>query len=111
MKHGSGVGGENQVAEAISEYQYMFRHSLQTSYGKCASYLMWCVSDISESNLSKLSLVDIEYSDLEIMEKVGSGGYGTVSKGRWISKNKVVAIKTMVELEEREVRFIWLGCC
>jgi len=60
MKHGSGVGGENQVAEAISEYQYMFRHSLQTSYGKCASYLMWCVSDISGSNLSELSLVYIE---------------------------------------------------
>ena len=61
--------------------------------------------------MSNFSLVDIEYSDLEIMEKVGSGGFGTVSKGRWISKNKVVAIKTMVELEEREVRFIWLGCC
>ena len=53
--------------------------------------------------MSKLSLVDIEYSDLEIMEKVGSGRFGSVSKGRWISRNKIVAIKTMTELEEREV--------
>jgi len=83
-------------------------HSLQTSYGQ---YLMWCVSDIAGSNLSKLGLFDIEYSDLEIMDKVGSGGSGTVSKGRWISKNKIVAIKVMVELEKREVRFIWLGSC
>ena len=105
------LGGENQVAEAISEYQYIFRHSLQTSYGKRASYLMWCVSDISESNLSNFSLVDIEYSDLEFKEKVGSGGFGTVSKGRWISKNKIVAIKMLMDVEEREVILLgyWLG--
>ena len=63
------------------------------------------MSDFTESSLSKLSLVDIEYSDLEIKEKVGSGGFGTVSKGRWISKNKTVAIKTIVELDEREVSY------
>ena len=34
------------------------------------------------------------YSDLEFMEKVGAGGYGAVSKGRWISRKKIVAIKT-----------------
>ena len=53
--------------------------------------------------MGKFSLTDIEYSDLEILEKVGSGGFGTVSKGRWISRNKIVAIKTMTELKEREV--------
>ena len=43
------------------------------------------------------------YSDLEFMEKLGAGGYGAVSKGRWISKDKIVAIKTVLEFDEREV--------
>ena len=43
------------------------------------------------------------YSDLEFMEKVGGGGYGTVSKGRWISRDKIVAIKTLIVFDEREV--------
>ena len=60
------------------------------------------MSAITESSLSSLGLLNIEYSDLEFKEKVGSGGFGTVSKGRWISKNKIVAIKVMVELEKRE---------
>ena len=49
---------------------------------------MYHVSDVAE-----ISLRNIEFSDLEFMEKLGSGGSGTVSKGRWISKNKIVAIK------------------
>ena len=52
-----------------------------------------------------LNLGSIEFSDLEFMENVGIGGYGTVSKGRWISKNKVVAIKMTWELSEREVSY------
>ena len=59
-------------------------------------------SDITEISLRKSSLVDIEFSDLEFMEKLGSGGSGTVSKGRWISKDKIVAIK-LTALEEKEV--------
>jgi len=50
-----------------------------------------------------LSVVEIAYSDLKIMERVGSGRFGTVSKGRWISENKIVAIKTMMVLDDREV--------
>ena len=52
---------------------------------------------------SSLSVVEIAYSDLKIMERVGTGGFGTVSKGRWISENKIVAIKTMMVLDDREV--------
>ena len=33
---------------------------------------------------------------------MGIGGFGTVYKGRWISKNKTVAIKMMIVLVERE---------
>jgi len=69
------------------------------------------VSAITESSLSSLGLLNIEYSDLEFKEKVGSGGFGTVSKGRWIPKNKIVAIKMLMDVEEREVILLgyWLG--
>jgi len=60
---------------------------------------------VTGSSLSKLSLADIDFSDLEFKEMVGSGGFGTVSKGQWISENKIVAIKTMVVLDEREVSY------
>ena len=63
------------------------------------------MSDITGSSLSKASLADIEYSDLELKENVGSGGFGTVFKGQWISKNKTVAIKMMMVLVEREVSY------
>ena len=43
------------------------------------------------------------YSDLEFMEKVGAGGFGAVSRGRWIPADKIVAIKTSMEFDEREV--------
>ena len=46
------------------------------------------MSDITESSLETLGLAEVEFSDLEFQEKVGGGGFGTVSKGRWISKNK-----------------------
>ena len=67
------------------------------------------VSDITGGSLKTFSPIDIEYSDLEFMEKVGSGGFGTVSKGRWISKNKTVAIKMMMVLEKREVRWRYVS--
>ena len=49
------------------------------------------------------NLGSIEYSDLKFKENVGIGGFGTVFKGRWVSKNKTVAIKMMMVLVEREV--------
>ena len=61
------------------------------------------MSDITGSSLSKASLVDIEFSDLKFEENVGSGGFGTVFKGQWISKSKTVAVKMMMVFVEREV--------
>ena len=40
-------------------------------------------------------VVKISFSDLEFGEKVGSGGFGTVFKGRWKSKGMDVAIKRL----------------
>ena len=60
----------------------------------------WCVSDITGT---RPKLVEIRDSDLEFMEKVGSGGFGSVWKGWWKSNKKTVAIKTLVDIDEREV--------
>ena len=55
----------------------------------------------AEPQLSK-----IEFDDLEFMDTVGSGGFGQVWKGRWSSENKIVAIKKVMQLEQREA-----SCC
>ena len=57
----------------------------------------------SPVNITESIRIGIEYSDLEFMEKTGIGGFGAVSKGRWISENKIVAIKTLMELDDSEV--------
>lgn len=51
--------------------------------------------------------VSISLSDLEFgKEKLGSGGSGTVYKGRWKSKNMTVAIKLLAqEASANEVSF------
>lgn len=41
-----------------------------------------------------VQMATIEYSDLEIKERVGAGGFATVCKGKWKSKNMTVALKT-----------------
>jgi len=45
----------------------------------------------------------IEYSDLEFFERVGEGLTATVWRGRWKSEDKVVAVKKMEEMTNREV--------
>lgn len=67
----------------------------------------WFVSDITGS---RPKLVEIRDSDLKFMEKVGSGGFGSVWKGQWISKKMTVAIKTLVDIDEREVRDLHDSC-
>ena len=39
-------------------------------------------------------MATIQYSDLDIKERVGAGGFAAVCKGIWKSKNMTVAIKT-----------------
>jgi len=53
---------------------------------------------------------EISNSDLEFIEKVGSGGFGSVWKGQWISRQKIVAIKILTDIDEREVRDLHDTC-
>ena len=51
-------------------------------------------------------MATIQYSDLDIKERVGAGGFATVCKGIWKSKNMTVAIKTFpAEIPTTEVWF------
>jgi len=43
--------------------------------------------------LNQLALLPIASSDLEYHELIGEGGFGDVYRGRWITRNKIVAIK------------------
>ena len=90
-----------------TNYMFNLEHmAVSPLLNRYVCYVTW--HRTAGSSLDKLSMFEIEYSDLEIMEKVGRGGSATVSKGRWISKNKIVAIKTIIELEEREVSVDWI---
>jgi len=48
----------------------------------------------------------IVYSELKFFEEIGKGGFGTVWKGEWIPGEKVVAIKKVQTIVEREVSCI-----
>ena len=54
-------------------------------------------------------LPKINYSDLEFVETVGSGGFGEVFKGRWKSKDRTVAIKKFKfgEMEREVSQSVW----
>lgn len=47
--------------------------------------------------------LEIDYNDLEIYERCGRGSYGSVYRGLWKSRNKIVAVKKLLNLEN-EVR-------
>ena len=47
-------------------------------------------------------LDEISNSDLEFIEKVGSGGFGSVWKGQWMSKQKIVAIKILMDMDDKK---------
>ena len=52
----------------------------------------------------------IPFSDLEFDDQIGSGSYGTVYKGKWMSKGLQVAIKCMVgRIRKEEVNFVVLS--
>ena len=46
--------------------------------------------------------MEIDFADLEFLDRLGSGAAGTVYSGRWKSKKKIVAIKKLLVIE-REV--------
>jgi hypothetical protein len=60
----------------------------------------------NNNNLAKQNNIDyiadyieIDYDDLEIFERCGRGAYGSVFRGLWKSRNKTVAIKKLIQLE------------
>jgi len=48
----------------------------------------------------------IMYTDLKFTKRIGCGVSGCVWKGEWVPKSKVVAIKTLIDVNNREVSFI-----
>ena len=51
---------------------------------------------------------EINYSDLEFGDVVGEGGFSTVYKGHWHSRNMDVAIKRLPgKLRKGEVRYLY----
>lgn len=46
-----------------------------------------------------MPFVEIAFSDLEFFEKLGGGATATVYRGRWKSKNMIVAVKKLLLLE------------
>ena len=61
------------------------------------------------AQLKEEEMAKINYSDLEFVETVGSGGFGEVWKGRWKSKDKTVAIKKFKfgEMEREVSQSVW----
>ena len=47
-----------------------------------------------------MSFVQVEFSDLEFFERLGGGASGSVYRVKWKSKDKIVAVKKLLKLEE-----------
>lgn len=47
-----------------------------------------------------MAFVEIQFTDLEFYEKLGGGAAGSVYKAKWKSKDKIVAVKKLLELEK-----------
>ena len=56
-----------------------------------------------------MPFVEIAFSDLEFFERLGEGSAGSVYRGRWKSKDTIVAIKKLLVLE-KEVSLDSLHC-
>lgn len=59
---------------------------------------------------SRMPFVEINVNDLDFFERLGEGAAGTVYRGRWASKEKIVAIKKL-NIVEDEVNWsiIYMG--
>lgn len=49
--------------------------------------------------------LQIDYDDLELYDRIGRGAYGSVYHALWKSRDKIVAVKKLLQLEN-EVRFL-----
>ncbi|XP_003383207.1 PREDICTED: mitogen-activated protein kinase kinase kinase MLT-like [Amphimedon queenslandica] len=47
-----------------------------------------------------MAFVEISFLDLEFYEKLGGGAAGSVYRAKWKSKDKIVAVKKLLELEK-----------
>jgi len=52
-----------------------------------------------------VNAASIMMKDLTFLEVIGQGGSGCVWKGEWVPQSKVVAIKSVVNVSDREVSF------
>ena len=50
--------------------------------------------------------LQIDYDDLELYERIGRGAYGSVYHALWKSRDKIVAVKKLLQLEN-EVKYIY----
>ena len=49
------------------------------------------------------SFVQIKFDDLQFFENCGGGSFGSVYRAKWISQDKEVAVKKLLQIE-KEVR-------
>lgn len=50
--------------------------------------------------LTDMAYVEISFADLKFYERLGGGATGTVYRGLWVSKDKIVALKKLNILEK-----------
>ena len=50
-----------------------------------------------------MPFVEIDFSELEFFERLGSGAAGTVYRALWKTQEKVVAVKKLLQLEAEVV--------
>ena len=56
-----------------------------------------------EKKRSAMPFVEIDFSELEFFERLGSGAAGTVYRALWKTQEKVVAVKKLLQLEAEVV--------
>ena len=54
-----------------------------------------------------MPFVEIEFSELEFHERLGSGSAGTVYRARWKSQEKIVAVKKLLQMEIEVLSFVY----
>ena len=52
----------------------------------------------------KMSYMEVDIDDLEFHEHAGGGAYGSVYKAFWKSRERIVAVKKLLSVDENEVR-------